>query len=210
MSELADERSGELVARWHEGDQRAAAELFQRYANRLIALARSRLPNQLAHRVDPEDIMQSVCRIFFAGSRKGRYDLQRGGDLWQLLVTITLNKVSEMVKWHARQKRAVGREQSFGTEDSLFALQVPLLAQEPSGVEAMTLAEELEQVLRPLGLLERRMVELRLQGHNLEEIAAQTKRSERTVRRLLGEVKHRLEQRRGPKQDPGKVGGIPS
>jgi hypothetical protein len=36
------------------------------------------------------------------------------------------------------------------------------------------------------------MVELRLQGHRLEEIAAEVQRSERTVRRLLEEVKEWL------------------
>jgi DNA-directed RNA polymerase specialized sigma24 family protein len=39
------------------------------------------------------------------------------------------------------------------------------------------------------------MVELRLQGHSLEEIAAATQRCERTVRRALEQVKERLEQR---------------
>ena len=42
-----------LVERWRQGDQQAAAELFQRYASRLIALAHSRLPTNLSHRVDP-------------------------------------------------------------------------------------------------------------------------------------------------------------
>jgi hypothetical protein len=37
------------------------------------------------------------------------------------------------------------------------------------------------------------MLELRLQGHSLEEIAAATERSERTVTRVLAEVKHVLE-----------------
>src|SRR5262245_5701318 len=76
--------SGNLVARWRQGDQQAAAELFHRYASRLTALARSQLSGQLAHRIDPEDVVQSVCRCFFADTREGRYELQRGGDLWRL------------------------------------------------------------------------------------------------------------------------------
>jgi DNA-directed RNA polymerase specialized sigma24 family protein len=42
--------------------------------------------------------------------------------------------------------------------------------------------------------LERRMLEMRLQGYNLEEIAAATQRTERTVRRALTEVKQLLGQ----------------
>jgi hypothetical protein len=40
---MDSDQSGNLVARWRDGDQQAAAVLFQRYADRLIGLARSRL-----------------------------------------------------------------------------------------------------------------------------------------------------------------------
>src|SRR5262249_45888213 len=63
--------------------QPAASELFQRYAGRLIALARSRLSTKVSKRVDPEDVVQSAYRSFFAGARDGCYDLERGGDVWQ-------------------------------------------------------------------------------------------------------------------------------
>jgi DNA-directed RNA polymerase specialized sigma24 family protein len=39
------------------------------------------------------------------------------------------------------------------------------------------------------------MLEMRLQGFRLEEIAAEVQRSERGVRRLLDKVKERLNQR---------------
>src|SRR5436305_1291848 len=93
----ADEAAA-LVARWRAGDQQAAAELFRRYADRLIALARSRLSARLARRIDPEDVVQSAYRSFFGDTRAGRYDVGRAGDLWQLLVTITLHKVQLQVK----------------------------------------------------------------------------------------------------------------
>src|SRR5262245_23178700 len=108
---MNDEQSGELVGRWQKGDQQAAADLFRRYADRLIALARSRLPTKVKSRLDAEDVVQSVYRSFFAGAKDGRYELLRGGDLWRLLVTITLNKVARQVQRNARDKRAVDREQ---------------------------------------------------------------------------------------------------
>ena len=128
MSEMTDDRSGDLVARWCQGDQRAAAELFRRYADRLIALARSRLSGKLAGRVDPEDVVQSVYRSFFASARKGRYDLQQGGDLWRLLLTITLNKLHDLVKGNARDKRDIKRQQNFSSEETLFGMQAHLRA----------------------------------------------------------------------------------
>lgn len=55
---MAESDSINLVARWREGDQRAATELFQRYANHLVALAQQRLSVKLASRVDPEDVIR--------------------------------------------------------------------------------------------------------------------------------------------------------
>lgn len=191
---MAQDNSRELLERWRAGDQQAAAALFACYADRLIALARSRLPAQLVQRVDPEDVVQSVYRSFFTGARDGHYHPQRGGDLWRLLVTITLHKIANQVEWHAAEKRAVGRDRGFGSEDSLLRLQADVLARDPSPVAAVVLADELEKLMRQLEPLERHMFELRLQGYNLDEIAARVDRSERTVIRALNEIKQRLEQ----------------
>lgn len=190
---MSDDRSGNLVARWRAGDQQAATELFHRYADRLVALAKKRLSAKLAQRVDAEDVVQSVYRSFFADVRDGRYDVQRGGDLWQLLVTITLHKLHHQVTRGTAKKRTVERERSFGSEDSLFGMQAHIRAHDPSPVEAAALSELLESVLRDLDSRERRILELRLQGYNLEEIAAATHLSRRTVCRALDEVKQQLE-----------------
>ena len=87
--------------------KQAAAELFRCYAERLIALARSRLPVQLNRRVDPEDVMQSVYRCFFAGAREGQYRIQEEDDLWHLLTCITLRKVRDQIRNNQCEKRNV-------------------------------------------------------------------------------------------------------
>src|SRR5262245_13855050 len=97
-NEMDEEKSGDLLARWQSGDQQAAAKLFERYSDRLIELARSRLPAALARRIDAEDVVQSVYRSFFTAADDGHYALPQGGDLWRLLVTITLHKVYYQVK----------------------------------------------------------------------------------------------------------------
>jgi RNA polymerase sigma-70 factor, ECF subfamily len=182
------------MAGWQRGDQQAARELYQLYAGRLIELARGRLSGKLAARVDAEDVVQSAYRSFFCGARDGLYHLERGDDLWLLLVGITLNKVRLRVRSHAAQKRAVEREQHFGSEDSLLGLQAFVASREPSPLEAVALTDALEQLMRHLDPLDRRMLELRLQGYNLDEIASATDRSERTVIRTLEEIKLRLRQ----------------
>jgi DNA-directed RNA polymerase specialized sigma24 family protein len=190
-----DIESAELVARWRQGDQRAADLLFQRYVQRLLALARRRLSPKLAQRLDPEDVVQSAYRSFFVGARAGRYVLERSGDLWRLLAAITLHKLQRQVEYHSAGKRDQGREQTFRPEDSLCGLAAEVVAHEPTPEEAAAVLDELELVLRGLEPLHRRMVELQLQGHLLEEIAAETQRSERLVRLVLGKVRQHLEQR---------------
>jgi RNA polymerase sigma factor (sigma-70 family) len=196
------EPSGILVDRWRRGDQQAAADLFGRYANRLVALARSRLAQRLAQRVDAEDVMLSVFRSFFESVRADRYEFQRGGDLWQLLVTFTLRKLNDQVRRNECGKRAVTREQPISSDDGLEILQNHLLAHEPSPLEAVALAEEVEQLMALVQPRERRILELRLQGYTVDEIAADLDCGERTVRYGLKKIKQLLEERQQRRTDP--------
>jgi RNA polymerase sigma-70 factor (ECF subfamily) len=189
---MADERSVELMARWRQGDQEAASGLFRRYADRLIALARRRLPARLAQRVDAEDVVQSVYRSFFEAAREGRFELQRGGDLWRLLVAITLHKLHHQIRRCTAGRRSIDRELSLEDCEEREGLPSQALAQGPSPVEALAVAEVVEQIMSQLAPLERRMFELRLQGYDLYEIAALTDRCQRTVRRVLDRVKQQL------------------
>ncbi|HLJ97496.1 MAG TPA: sigma-70 family RNA polymerase sigma factor [Gemmataceae bacterium] len=192
---MDDHGSVELMARWRVGDQQAAEALFQRHAERLLALVRTRLSNQLARRFDPEDVVQSAYRSFFVGARDGRYVLTQSGDLWHLMVRITLNKLFRQVQHHQAGKRAFGRENDVQGAGGLSVFEAESLARDPSPVEAAALAEELEQLMRGLDVHRRRIFELRLQGHTLEEIAADTRHSVRTVRRRLDQIKESLERR---------------
>jgi RNA polymerase sigma factor (sigma-70 family) len=191
---IMDAPSAELMALWRGGDQQAAEILFRRYVGRLLALARSQMSAWLARHIDAEDAVQSAYRSFFDGALAGRYVLRRNGDLWRLLSAITVHKVQHQVERHTAGKRSVALERHFGGESSLFELQGQMLAREPTPEQAAALADTLEEVFRGLEPLERRMVELRLQGFGLDEIAADVRRSERTVRRLLERVKERLQQ----------------
>jgi RNA polymerase sigma factor (sigma-70 family) len=188
-----DDTSINLIARWRQGDQQAAAALFGRYAQQLIGLAAARLSARLAQRVDPEEVVQSAFRSFFVAARDGSYDLQRGGDLWRLLVSITLHKLHDQVKRNIAGKRSVAREQNgSGDQPDGELLAVPALG--PSPLEAVALSDELEQIMRALPPLHRQMLELRLQGYHLDEIASATRRSTRTVSRILDVIKEELEQ----------------
>jgi RNA polymerase sigma factor (sigma-70 family) len=178
-----------LLERFQSGDDAAAAELFDRYSQRLTALARSRLSTRLAQRTDPEDIVLSVYRSFFVGARGGRFTLSRGGDLWRLLAAIAKHKLLRQARSQGADRRSVDRERSLDRVDEGRFIR---RRDEPTAEGAAALADELEQVLLRLDAFGRRVLELRLQGLQVSEVAEDTGRS---VRRSLARIRHVLADR---------------
>jgi RNA polymerase sigma factor (sigma-70 family) len=186
--------SAELVRRFKNDEQSAAGELYNEYAQRLIALARTRLPAMMARRLDPEDILQSVFRSFFVGLRAERWTADEIDDLWRLLAGITLNKLGENVRFHSRWKRSEAREVE--TDDGLReGRDGPALSREPSPADIVAAAEELAWLLEKFSVEERRAIELRLRRHTIEEISRLIGRSGRTIRRWIEQARDLLESR---------------
>src|ERR1700722_1148972 len=95
-----------LLVRRRGGQQQAATDLYFRYAQRLRALVRSRCSPQLARRLEPDDIVQSVFRRFFHRVLQGDYDVPPGEELWGLLLVIALNKIRPEETFHRAGKPA--------------------------------------------------------------------------------------------------------
>jgi DNA-directed RNA polymerase specialized sigma24 family protein len=112
------------------------------------------------------------------------------GDLWRLLATITLNKMLKVVRWHTVGRRTVRAEAGPAadadtpTPDGL------------SPLETLAVLDTLDAVLADVPADRRPIVELRLAGHDLESIAAAVGCSQRTVRRVLDQVKAGLDRLR--------------
>jgi RNA polymerase sigma-70 factor (ECF subfamily) len=177
-----------------EGKPEAAQQIVDQYSAALVAVARRQIGPKLARRVDAEDVVQSTYRSLFIRARQGEYELGSGREMWKLLVTMTLNKVRRQAKFHRAQRRSLAREQSARASDrSPDALQPA--ADEPGPDEAAMLVDEVEHLLVRLRPSDRPIVELRLQGHSTSEIAAETGRAERSVRRILAHVQERLQAR---------------
>lgn len=192
---MVDKTAKELLQRFQSGDEEAAAELFHRYVDRLVRLARSRLSPKLTRRLDPEDVVQSACRSFFRRVRDGRYEVHRDEELWQLLAIITVNKARKATTRHMAQKRTVHVEESTRHDSVLRTVAPEALAREPSPAEAAILVEETEHIMSGLTQLQRRILQLRLQGHTVDEIANAVGCSQRTVHRGLEQAKSELQRR---------------
>src|SRR4051794_23552271 len=173
-----------LVRRLRAGSETAAGRLYDRYVARLRALARAKLSADLAGRVDPDDIVQSVFRRFFQAAAKEEYDAPAGEDLWDLLLVITLNRVRSEAAFQRAAKRDVRRTAQGGPdEDPLAAVA------DRDDTAAAALRLHVAEALERLPADYQRVVELRMDGYEVAEIARAVGRSKRTVERLLQEAR---------------------
>lgn len=185
----ADFTSRHLVRAAANGDTWAEDQLVDRFQNRLIALASSRLPLELRSRVDPEDVVQSACRVFINRLRNGSVCIEHRGDLWKQLVAVTLNKIRSNIRKHRRAKRSVFAEAT--QQEDFF-----LLSREPTPEEACLLLETIEEILSALPkATQRQVVMLRLHGESTNDIAMATGFSCERVRQIIRWVKETLETR---------------
>ena len=79
----------EFIRRVRSGDERAAAELVERYGPAIRRAVRVRLRDpRLQRLIESVDICQSVFASFFVRTALGQYDLESPDQLLKLLATI--------------------------------------------------------------------------------------------------------------------------
>jgi RNA polymerase sigma-70 factor (ECF subfamily) len=177
-----------LLRRLQRGQADASTELYLRYAERLLKLAASQSSHELAQRVDPEDIVQSVFRTFFRRASLGEYTVPDGEEIWKLLLVIGLNKIRGTGAFHRAAKRDVRRTDGGESFDRV-------IESEPGRDETAlsVLRMVVEDLLVDLPEAHRRVIELRIEGHEVTGIADAVRRSKRTVERVIQEFCRRLD-----------------
>jgi RNA polymerase sigma-70 factor (ECF subfamily) len=174
-----------LVRRLQHGEGDAATAIFMRYAHRVRKLAEAQLGAGLGRRVDPEDVVQSVFRTFFRRTRHGHYEVPQGEELWRLLLVISLNKIRSTAAHHRSAKRDVRNTAGLGERE------VVSNAHEEEECY-LILKMVIDELLADLPDYQREMIALRIDGHEVAEIATRTKRAKRTVERVLQNFRVRL------------------
>jgi RNA polymerase sigma-70 factor (ECF subfamily) len=186
-----------LMARLRAGDNDAATQVFNRFANRLIELARRRLAPQIRQKLDPEDVLQSVFRSFFAHQAAGQVkDLGNWDNLWSWLVVITLRKCGKRKDYFFSASRDVHREIPAEAYGDACDSENGQSSDEPTPSEAAMLTETVEQLMNRLEGRHRQILSLVLQGYTVTEISFQVGCTERMAYRVLERVKDMLEEMR--------------
>ena len=188
----------DVMARIAAGDEDAATEVFNRFAKRLIGLARTRLDSpEIRRKIDPEDVVQSAFLSFFVRQAEGRFQIDGWNSLWGLLAQITLRKSGRQIDSLQAACRDIRREVSPQAVARSEGDSWDVIVREPTPEEAIILTETVEILMGELSVTERHMLALRLQGHTIQEISEEVGNiTERTVYRALAGARKRLERMR--------------
>lgn len=162
------------------GHADAIERLWRVYFHQLVALARKKLAPATPRLADGEDVALRAFAGFWNGARQDRFpQLTDRSALWPLLVAITANKCTDLVR---RETRGAG-----ATPDPT-ALQ-HIISREPAPEFACQLADQLARLFRRLdGTGDptlRRVAMLRLNGLTHNEIADELGSVRETVSRKL-------------------------
>jgi len=168
-----------LVRRLKNGEDRdAALGLYLRYAQRLLHSTQRNMSSALAQRMDPEDVVQSVFRTFFRRAAGGQYQVPTGDELWKLLLVISLNKVRTAGRHHHAAKRDAAISVNLSEQDG-FSPQ----AEDDFARKLLELS--ITEVISEFPPSAQRVIDLRIQGYEVNQISEITRRSKRTVERIL-------------------------
>jgi DNA-directed RNA polymerase specialized sigma24 family protein len=167
----------------------AQEEIWRRYFNRLLGLARLKLGETPRMAADEEDVAIAALNSFFAGAARRQFPrLHDRRDLWPLLAKITARKALDQKRWLLAEKRGGGRVlgESPNSSDS-FANWPATLADDELGPEHLAaLSQQCERLMSVLSDEQlRQIARRRLEGYSNAEIAQELEVIERTVERRL-------------------------
>lgn len=185
----------ELIRQASQGSEEAVWLLLERYSKNILRVVRRHLPTEIRSKVDSTDIVQSVWKSLI---RTGA-NLDSSATPEQFiayLAGIARFKVYETHRHYTTMKAYdVKRERSFNSltspRDGASTRQQDLDPQDRRAQEPLDIVSTREMWRRAIELSGdrgRRIVELRLQGLTLAEVADRLQISLSTVRRSLDEL----------------------
>ena len=175
-----------------QGDPDAARELWERYFEKLVQVAASKMRDMPRREMDEEDVALTVFETLCRGAAAGRYEqLQNRDDLWRLLMAITQHKVVDQVRRRTSAKRGGGAVRG----ESIFAVApggvapagFDMLGGDDPAPDVIVTMDEQRQGLFDLlrDDTQRAIAQMRLEGLSQPEIAEALGISLRSVERKL-------------------------
>jgi RNA polymerase sigma-70 factor (ECF subfamily) len=142
--------------------------------------------------LEPADLCQSILKSFFIRAASGQFDLDTPEKLLALLRTMARNKVASQVRKQQALRRDMRRDVSLNASASK-----PVASADPSP-SRLAMGRELIDALRVrLSVEERRIADLRSEGHDWAEIARQLGGTAQARRKQLSRAIDRVAEELG-------------
>jgi len=176
-------------------NEAAEAAIWDRYFQRLAALARQRLRAGSARAADEEDVVLTALDSFFRGARQGRFPLLSDRtSLWPLLVKITARKACNQLKHERAARRGGGRVRGESVwvdpADRDYGGIHDIVDEQPTPQFAAEVTESCRRLLDALADASlREIAGMKLAGYTNSEIANELAVVERTVERKLERIR---------------------
>ena len=171
----------ELLSRARAGDQSALDQIVKRYEPEVRIVAHFLLSRDLRPYLDSLDLVQSVHKSLLLGLRSNKFDISSPEKLVALALTMVRRKA-------ARHWRHLQRQQRLDTDN----LPAALADSEADPARAAQLQDALQHLWNNLDASERRVVELRLEGHSTADAARTLGLDADVLRVRLSRLRQRL------------------
>ncbi len=166
--EAADEEFSELLQRATQGDTGAQEAICLKYERQVRIVARVLLGPQLRTHLDSTDLLQSVHHCLLMGIKNERFDIASPQKLIALACTLTRRKVARKWRLHRRQ---IQHGPPTG-ESGYIANMLSSIANPHSGpAEVAQFNDQLLLLCESMNLVERKMLQMRLDGYTNGEAA---------------------------------------
>lgn len=164
------------------GSSEAAERLYAEYQPLVMRVIRRHLSRNLRRLTDSVDFSQAVWKTIFEHAAYLQ-SLDAPEAIAAYIAQVASNKVHSEVRSQYSQKRDLRRisNESEGNADRLPT-------RDPTPSQTAMAHERLDAINSDLTAIQQQMIQLRIDGFNIEEIAKTLQINERTVRRVLKRI----------------------
>lgn len=142
------DRVEELVASAQGGDVDSLNELFQRYHQTMVEMARRKLGPRLRLKEDPDDLAQTTFREAARDFQGYRY--QGEGSLLRWLIQILQNKIRDKAEFYSAGKRDLSRERAMQSKKGDEERTLEFLSEDLSVTQVVQRDEQVEHLRESL------------------------------------------------------------
>ena len=176
-----------LLHQVHSGSEAALLQLVHQYEHEVRLAARMLLGSKLRRHVDSIDLVQSVHFTLVEGLQQGKFQITSPDKLVSLAVTIVRRKIINHWRRQERHERWQTAE-SLGPQTDTAAWHDLQLGP----AEAAEQKDAVEFILHQLQGMDRKLIELRMEGLTTAEVAERLGVDSHLLRVRLGRLRERL------------------